>query len=116
MFIGRLHRIKLLRLTAALSVALAIFAALADSEASCPDGTRCCQSRSEDERSSQRTPAQECASRPCRTPLRLGSAVWTPLALGGALSTLRPPPVRLLSSMEPVAPPTPPPIASPALL
>ena len=108
------HSIRVLRLTAVLSVALAAFAALADSEATCPDGVECYQSRHDDDRSSQPAPAQDCAGRPCRTPLRLASPDWTPLALGGAVSAFRPEPVRPLFSAEPAAPPTPPPIARPA--
>ena len=116
MFIGRRHSCKLLRLTVALSVALTAMAAVADSEAACPDGSECCQSRSNEKRSGHEAPVQDCAGRPCRTPLRLASPEWTPPALGGALSTFRPAPVLPLSSTEPAAPPTPPPIAPSAVL
>jgi hypothetical protein len=105
---------RVLRLTAALSVALAAFAAVADSDSTCPDEVECCRSRTVDDRSSQGAPAQGCAGRPCRTPLRLANPDQTPLALGGAVSTLRPEPARPLFSAEPTAPPTPPPIPRPA--
>lgn len=108
------YSFRVLRLTAALGVALTAFAALADCEATCPDGVECSQSRPDDDRSPLRAPAQDCAGRPCRTPLRLASPDWTPLALGGAVSTLRLDPVRSPFSAEPAAPPTPPPIARPA--
>ena len=106
----------LLRLSAVLAVALIAIAVVSDSEASCPEGSECCRSRSGDERPSHGAPAQNCAGRPCRTPLRLLEPESTPLTPGGALSSPRPAPVRFLSSIEPVAPPTPPPIASPSLL
>ncbi len=113
MFACLLCSLRVIRLTAALGVALAAFAAAADSEAACPGVAECYQPRSEDDRSEQRAPVQDCAGRPCRTPLRLASPDWTPLALGGAVSAHRPVPVRPLFSAEPAAPPTPPPIARP---
>jgi hypothetical protein len=113
---GRHHSFRSLRLIAALGSALAVFATLADSEASCPDGSECFQSQAPGETPSQQMPTPACTGRPCRTPLRLTSPAWAPMALGGAVSTLRPVPVRPLLSSEPVAPPTPPPIAPPAVL
>lgn len=100
-----------LRLAAALSAALLVFAVVADNEANCPDqaGSECVSGASHRDEAPPTAPGQDCAGRPCRTPLSVAPASPV-VGVLGALSTLVADPVRPPISTEPAAPPTPPPL------
>jgi hypothetical protein len=107
---ARVHAIPL-RLAACLSAALLAFAAVADSEASCPQqaGAECLSSAGEHDETPPTAPAQDCAGRPCRTPVSVTAAV--PVAqVVGTVSSFVADPMAPLISAEPAAPPTPPPV------
>ena len=106
----RLHATPL-RLAACLSAALLAFAAVADNEASCPDeaGVDCVSGASHHDEAPPTAPAPACASRPCRTPVRIAPAGLAVRVLG-TLSTFIAQPARPPISAEAAAPPTPPPV------
>lgn len=100
-----------LRLAATLSAALLAFAAVADTEASCQEqaGAECVSAASHHDESPPTAPAQSCAGRPCRTPVRVAPAGLA-ARLPGIVTSVVVDPARPLISAEPVAPPTPPPV------
>ena len=110
----RVHAIPL-RLAACLSAALLAFAAVADNEASCTEqtgehaGAACVSAASDHDEVPPTGPAQDCAGRPCRTPVRVAPAGLAVQVIGMA-PTFVADPVRPLISTEPAAPPTPPPV------
>lgn len=107
----RFHAIPL-RLAACLSAALLAYAAVADNEASCPDeaGVDCVSGVSHHgDEAPPTAPARDCASRPCRTPVRVAPAGLAVRVLG-TVSTFMAQPARPPISAEPAAPPTPPPV------
>lgn len=99
------------RLAAALSAALLSFAAVADNGASCPDeaGAECVSAASHPDEAPPTPPAQDCAGRPCRTPVTIAPAGLAVHVLG-IVSTVFAHPVRALISADPASPPTPPPV------
>ena len=104
------HAISL-RLAAFLSTALLALAAVVDSEASCPEQSCavCFSAAGHHDEAPPGAPAQDCAGRPCRTPVSVAPAGLAVQVLG-TVSTFVAVPVRPPISAEPAAPPTPPPI------
>jgi hypothetical protein len=106
----RIHAIPL-RLAACLSAALLAFAAVADSEASCAEqaGAVRLSSAGDHDEAPQNAPAQDCAGRPCRTPVSVAAADPAVQVIG-TVSSFVAEPVRPPISAETAAPPTPPPV------
>lgn len=101
-----------LRFTATLSAALLAFAAVADNEATCPERAReeCLATGSHRDEAPPTAPAQECAGRPCRTPVWVSQVVLAAQVIASVTTFVAGPLLPPLSA-EPVAPATPPPLA-----
>lgn len=100
-----------LRVAACLSAALVAFAAVADSEASCTEqsGAVRLSAAGHHDEAPPSAPAQDCAGRPCRTPVSVAAADPAVQVIG-TVSSFVAEPVRPPISADPAAPPTPPPV------